>query len=133
MQAHAVKASGLLKGKFVPPGDKSISHRALMFGALADGRSSFSHFLDAADCLSTMDAFRAMGVPIEFNRSEKTVVIDGVGLRGLKEPKGELYLGNSGTSMRLLLGIFHKPDWFYIYPCHNNSPHSFYFCLVSAH
>lgn len=105
MTAHTVKASGLLKGKFVPPGDKSISHRALMFGALADGRSSFAHFLDAADCISTMDAFKAMGVPVEFNRSEKTVVLDGVGLRGLKEPKGDLYLGNSGTSMRLLLGI----------------------------
>ncbi|MBN1689152.1 MAG: 3-phosphoshikimate 1-carboxyvinyltransferase [Candidatus Omnitrophica bacterium] len=92
-------------GRFVPPGDKSISHRALMFGALAKGTSRFSHFLEADDCLRTMKAFRDMGVSIEHGPGSGNVVVHGVGLQGLKKPVQELDFGNSGTSMRLMLGI----------------------------
>ncbi len=94
-----------LKGRYRPPGDKSISHRAVMFGALASGRSVYTHFLQAEDCLHTLQAFQAMGVSADLNRSTGTLTVDGVGVRGLKPPAGELYLGNSGTSMRLMLGI----------------------------
>ena len=58
-------SSGLLKGAFRPPGDKSISHRAIMFGALSEGKSIYSHFLEAEDCLHTLESFRSMGVPIQ--------------------------------------------------------------------
>ena len=98
-------SSGLLKGAFRPPGDKSISHRAIMFGALSEGKSIYSHFLEAEDCLHTLEAFRSMGVPIQHEKGTGRVEIEGVGLRGLKTPPAELYLGNSGTSMRLILGI----------------------------
>ncbi len=94
-----------LKGHYRPPGDKSISHRAVMFGALASGRSVYTHFLQAEDCLHTLQAFQAMGVSANLDRSTGTLTVDGVGVRGLKAPAGELYLGNSGTSMRLMLGI----------------------------
>ena len=104
---HSVVLSGpaLLGGTFVPPGDKSISHRAVMFGALSHGKSSYANFLQAEDCLHTLAAFQAMGVPIRLDRKENRIEVEGVGLRGLKRPNGPLDLGNSGTSMRLLLGI----------------------------
>lgn len=95
----------MLRGTWAPPGDKSISHRALMFGALGRGESVYTHFLEAEDCLHTLEAFRAMGVPIEWEKGSGRVRIEGVGLRGLKRPAKELYLGNSGTTMRLMLGI----------------------------
>ena len=94
----------VLKGDFLPPGDKSISHRAVMFGALSEGTSFYSHFLEAEDCLHTLQAFQSLGVPIKFVSGGK-LRIEGVGMRGLKAPEKELYLGNSGTTMRLLLGI----------------------------
>ncbi len=94
-----------IKGEFVPPGDKSISHRAVMFGALAEGQSFYSHFLQAADCLSTVQAFRAMGVSIALDAALGNLTVEGVGLRGLKQPAGLLDMGNSGTTTRLLLGI----------------------------
>ena len=93
-----------LKGNFLPPGDKSISHRAIMFGALSEGVSIYSHFLEAEDCLHTLQAFQSLGVSIERGKGGK-VRIQGAGMRGLKAPHGELYLGNSGTTMRLLMGI----------------------------
>lgn len=94
-----------LKGRYRPPGDKSISHRAVMFGALSSGRSVYTHFLQAEDCLHTLQAFQAMGVSASLDKQSGTLTIDGVGIRGLKAPDKELYLGNSGTSMRLMLGI----------------------------
>lgn len=105
MTSIFLSGSGRLNGNFRPPGDKSISHRVLMFGALSEGKSSYSHFLEAEDCLHTLDAFRRMGVGIQHEKGTARVVIEGVGLHGLKNPAAELYLGNSGTSMRLLLGI----------------------------
>jgi 3-phosphoshikimate 1-carboxyvinyltransferase len=100
----SLKGPGLLKGKFTPPGDKSVSHRAIMFGSLASGTSVYTHFLEAEDCLNTLKSFQSMGVSIDWEKGKK-VTIHGVGMQGLKKPASELYLGNSGTSMRLMLGI----------------------------
>ena len=95
---------GTLQGAARVPGDKSISHRSVMLGSIAEGVTHVKGFLEAEDCLSTMNAFRAMGVEIEGpDRGEVTV--HGVGLHGLKAPQEPLYLGNSGTSMRLLSGL----------------------------
>lgn len=92
-----------IEGEYVPPGDKSISHRLVMLGALAEGKSRFTHFLDSEDCLRTIQAFQAMG--ISYHRSKGELTVHGRGLYGLAKPKSELNLGNSGTTMRLLLGI----------------------------
>lgn len=86
------------------PGDKSISHRALMLGSIAEGRTDVRGFLNGADCLATANAMRALGVNIE-HPSATEVVIEGVGLRGLQAPAGDLDLGNSGTAMRLMAGL----------------------------
>lgn len=99
-----VQPGGQLKGEARVPGDKSISHRSIMLGSLAEGTTNVTGFLEAEDCLSTMKAFQAMGVKIERTPSGG-VVIEGVGLHGLKAPEQDLYLGNSGTSMRLLSGL----------------------------
>ena len=92
-----------LRGEITVPGDKSISHRAVMLGALASGTTHITGFLMGEDCLSTIDCFRKMGVSIDV--SDKEVVVEGVGLHGLTAPKSELYTGNSGTTTRLLSGI----------------------------
>ncbi|MSR76882.1 MAG: 3-phosphoshikimate 1-carboxyvinyltransferase [Candidatus Omnitrophica bacterium] len=105
MKSLVIPPSKTLQGRLIPPGDKSISHRAVMFGALAEGNSSFSHFLEAEDCLHTMQAFQAMGVLMDYEKGKGKITIHGVGLQGLKRPSAEINLGNSGTSMRLLLGI----------------------------
>ncbi len=86
------------------PGDKSVSHRALMLGSIADGRTDVSGFLAGEDCLATLAAMRALGVEIQ-QPSETEMSIEGVGLRGLQAPSGELDLGNSGTAMRLMTGL----------------------------
>ena len=99
-----VQPGGTLRGEARVPGDKSISHRSIMLGSLAEGTTHVTGFLEAEDCLSTMKAFKAMGVQIE-GPSEGKVTIHGVGLHGLKPPTEALYLGNSGTSMRLLSGL----------------------------
>src|SRR5207248_8823460 len=91
-------------GAVTVPGDKSISHRALMFGALAVGRTEIRGLLEGEDVLATAAALRAMGA--EISRAEDgRWLVDGVGLGGLAEPEDVLDLGNSGTSARLLLGI----------------------------
>ncbi|MCM8775894.1 MAG: 3-phosphoshikimate 1-carboxyvinyltransferase [Candidatus Omnitrophica bacterium] len=105
MPSKVLNGPSCLKGIFVPPGDKSISHRAVMFGALAEGQSSFTHFLEAEDCLRTLTAFECMGVPMGLEKGTGRLTVDGVGLSGLCAPKGDLDMGNSGTSMRILLGI----------------------------
>lgn len=92
-----------LKGNITIPGDKSISHRAIMLGALADGTTTVSNFLQGADCLSTISCFQKMGVSIENNGN--MVLIKGNGLHGLKEPASLLDVGNSGTTTRLMSGI----------------------------
>ena len=92
-----------LCGEIRVPGDKSISHRAVMLGAISEGRTSVEGLLDCDDCLYTIRAFREMGVAIE--TSNGRTAIDGVGLRGLRKPKAALFAGESGTTMRILPGI----------------------------
>ncbi len=99
-----VQAGGRLGGSLRVPGDKSISHRSIMLGALATGITRVSGFLEGEDSLATLVAFRAMGVRIDGPDAGK-VTVHGVGLRGLRAPDGPLYLGNSGTSMRLMSGL----------------------------
>jgi len=93
-----------LKGEIDIPGDKSISHRSVMLGALSNGTTEINHFLDAADCNSTIKCFKKMGIEIEKIDPEK-IIIRGKGLHGLKEPEQALDVGNSGTTIRLLSGI----------------------------
>lgn len=96
------KASAL-RGEIAVPGDKSISHRAIMFGALSEGITEVSHFLKGADCLSTIDCFRRLGITIE--EKEELILVHGKGLHGLKAPDRMLDTGNSGTTTRLISGI----------------------------
>ena len=98
-----IQPCGPLRGELTVPGDKSISHRAVMLGALANGTTHITGFLMGEDCLSTIDCFRKMGVEIEITDSE--VIVEGVGLHGLCAPEETLYTGNSGTTTRLLCGI----------------------------
>lgn len=100
MKIHSVKR---LRGEIEIPGDKSISHRSVMFGALAKGTTEITHFLQGADCLSTIECFRKMGIEIE-NTSDR-ILVHGKGTHGLKTPSGILDVGNSGTTTRLLSGI----------------------------
>ena len=99
-----VDGGGRLQGRIRVPGDKSISHRSIMLGSLAEGVTEVSGFLQGEDCLATLNAFRTMGVQIE-GPADGNVTIHGVGLHGLKPPIGDLYMGNSGTSMRLMAGL----------------------------
>lgn len=98
-----LKQSAPLRGAITVPGDKSVSHRAVMLGALANGTTRITGFLMGEDCLTTIDCFRKMGVEIDVSDTEVTV--HGVGLHGLSEPEQTLYTGNSGTTTRLLCGI----------------------------
>lgn len=98
-----------LHGKLTIPGDKSISHRAVMFGALAQGTTRITHFLEGADCLSTISCFQAMGIHIQKNKDE--VLVEGKGLHGLEAPLDILDVGNSGTTTRLISGILAGQDF----------------------
>ncbi len=100
MIIHPVKK---MNGIVEVPGDKSISHRAVMFGAIAEGTTEIEGFLPGADCLSTIDCFRKLGISISISGSHVTV--EGKGLHGLSAPQGILDVGNSGTTMRLMSGI----------------------------
>ena len=104
MEKMTIKPSGPLRGSVRVPGDKSISHRAVMLGAIAEGTSRISGFLTGEDSVNTARALAAMGVEIE-GMGGTELVIHGVGLRGLKAPGCALDLGNSGTSIRLLSGL----------------------------
>lgn len=99
-----LQPGGSVIGSIRVPGDKSISHRSIMLGAIAEGITDISGFLEGEDALSTLNAFRAMGVKIE-GPHNGVVRVHGVGLRGLQAPQGSLDMGNSGTSMRLLAGL----------------------------
>ncbi|MDC9719527.1 MAG: bifunctional prephenate dehydrogenase/3-phosphoshikimate 1-carboxyvinyltransferase [Gammaproteobacteria bacterium] len=99
-----VHPGGQVKGRIRVPGDKSVSHRSIMLGALAQGTTNISGFLEGEDAMATLQAFRDMGVVIE-GPAEGKVVVHGVGLNGLKPPPGPLYVGNSGTTIRLLAGL----------------------------
>ena len=104
-----IKAASPLSGSIQIPGDKSISHRALMFGSIAQGTTRIRHFLSGADCLSTIDCFRRLQIPIELHTDpagETEVLVHGKGLRGLSAPADPLLeTGNSGTTTRILSGI----------------------------
>src|SRR5690606_42028849 len=95
---------GSVNGSIRVPGDKSISHRSIMLGSLAVGTTEVQGFLEGEDALATIQAFRDMGVVIE-GPQDGRVTVHGVGLHGLQPPPGPIYLGNSGTSMRLLAGL----------------------------
>ncbi|WP_085596786.1 MULTISPECIES: bifunctional prephenate dehydrogenase/3-phosphoshikimate 1-carboxyvinyltransferase [unclassified Pseudomonas] len=101
---------GRLSGRIRVPGDKSISHRSIMLGSLAEGTTEVEGFLEGEDALATLQAFRDMGVVIEGPHHGR-VTIHGVGLHGLKPAPGPIYLGNSGTSMRLLSGLLAAQDF----------------------
>lgn len=101
---YTVQPGGRMNGRIRVPGDKSISHRSIMLGSIAEGVTEVTGFLEGEDALATLQAFRDMGVVIE-GPERGRVRVHGVGLRGLKAPPGPLYVGNSGTSMRLLSGI----------------------------
>ncbi len=100
-----VKNITALHGEITVPGDKSISHRSVMLGALAKGTTEVTGFLQGADCLSSISCFRKMGITIENNPATNVVRITGNGLHGLKEPSTTLDVGNSGTTTRLMSGI----------------------------
>lgn len=98
-----IKRAVSLNGSVTVPGDKSISHRAVMLGALAEGTTHIKGFLPGADCISTINCFRSMGIEIQSNGD--IIEVHGKGLYGLKQPEKMLYTGNSGTTTRLLCGI----------------------------
>jgi 3-phosphoshikimate 1-carboxyvinyltransferase len=101
---YTVKPGGLIRGEVKVPGDKSISHRALMLGGIAEGETHISGFLDSADCLATLAALQKLGVRIE-RPAPGTVIVHGAGVEGLKAPSGPLDMGNAGTAMRLFMGL----------------------------
>ena len=103
MSVRTIAPTRGLKGEVTIPGDKSISHRSIMFGALAKGTTEITHFLHGADCLSTIGCFRAMGINIE--DTPDRILVHGKGLHGLSEPSSFLDVGNSGTTTRLISGI----------------------------
>lgn len=114
-----IKPAKRIVGTITVPADKSISHRAVMFGSIAEGITNVKNFLVGEDCLRTMEAFKAMGVEIKmtprlcsgFNLSGYSLRIHGKGLYGLEKPKEPIYCGNSGTTIRLLSGILAGQDF----------------------
>ena len=100
-----VSSARRIKGVISVPGDKSISHRAVMIGALAEGTTEIEGFLPSSDCLHTCQCLRQLGISIESNGQADKLIIKGQGLWGLQEPTGILNAGNSGTTMRLLTGV----------------------------
>ena len=102
---RTIKGGVNLRGKIKVPGDKSISHRALIIGSIAKGETTIEGFLHSEDPLSTADCLRKLGVNIPEIKKDEPFKISGLGLDGLKEPKEILNCGNSGTTMRLLMGL----------------------------
>ena len=104
MQFYEVQPSTSVAGTVRVPGDKSISHRTLMLGGIAEGRTEVTGFLASADCLATLDAFRAMGVGVD-RHAETSLTVHGRGLHGLSAPAKVLDMGNAGTAIRLSMGL----------------------------
>ena len=102
---RTIKGGGNLQGKIKVPGDKSISHRSLIIGSIAQGETLIEGFLDSEDPLSTADCLRKLGVNIPEIKKNEPFTVSGVGLDGFREPKEILNCGNSGTTMRLLMGL----------------------------
>lgn len=94
-----------LRGEITVPGDKALSHRAVIFNSIGQGTARITNFLPGEDCLSSIACMRRLGVQIDFDEATRTVVVQGKGLRGLKEPSDVLDCGNSGTTMRFLSGL----------------------------
>ncbi|MDI3279855.1 MAG: 3-phosphoshikimate 1-carboxyvinyltransferase [Bacillota bacterium] len=111
MKLRVKKARQGLKGIVSVPGDKSISHRAVLWGALAEGRTEIVNFLPSEDCLCTVKACQALGVPIHL-LSPSHLVVEGVGLEGLQEPSDVIDAGNSGTTLRLLTGLLAGQEFY---------------------
>ena len=109
-EARPLQSGGSLSGHVRVPGDKSISHRALLFGAIAEGQTTIEGLLPAEDPISTAACLRAMGVTISPINDRETITVQGVGLDGLQEPSEVLDCGNSGTTMRLMLGLLAGRD-----------------------
>jgi len=103
MSIRVIKPKKEIKGTYVVPGDKSISHRSIILGAIADGTTVIHNFLKGDDCMATISCFRQMGVSISF--SDDHLLVQGVGLHGLKKPEVVLETGNSGTTTRLMAGL----------------------------
>lgn len=115
MPSITVKPVNKIEGSIQIPGDKSISQRAIILSSIAEGVTRIKNFLMGDDCLRAIEAFREMGIKID-HRPETadqrpSIVIEGKGLRGLNKPKKELYLGNSGTTMRILMGLLAGQDF----------------------
>ena len=104
MKSYQVRPASRVSGHLRVPGDKSISHRTLMLGGIAEGRTEVTGFLASADCLATLEAFRSMGVVVE-RRGETSLTVHGRGLRGLQAPATVLDMGNAGTAIRLSMGL----------------------------
>jgi len=114
MKPFAVSPVSCLQGEISLPGDKSIAHRAVILSALAQGKTRIENFPTNKDCLSTVNAFKRLGVKITLIRKKdaiSTVKVSGAGLRGLKKPKGPVFIGESGTTFRLLLGVLAGQDF----------------------
>jgi 3-phosphoshikimate 1-carboxyvinyltransferase len=109
-ETFTIHPGGRLRGTIRVPGDKSISHRSVIFASIAEGESAISGFLEGEDTLATAAAFRAMGVSIQ-GPTNGNLTVSGVGLRGLRAPATDLDLGNSGTAMRLLPGVLAGQDF----------------------
>ncbi|HWR57464.1 MAG TPA: 3-phosphoshikimate 1-carboxyvinyltransferase, partial [Thermodesulfovibrionales bacterium] len=112
MDRIELKGTSCVRGEFTPPPDKSISHRAVMFSSISEGRSVVRNFLKAEDTLSTVSAFRSLGVNIEEKTDE--LIIYGRGIYGLREPADIIDCRNSGTTMRLVSGILAGNPFFSI-------------------
>lgn len=104
MKNYRVSPTSRVSGHMRVPGDKSISHRTLMLGGIADGKTEVTGFLASADCLATLEAFRAMGVQVD-RRGETSLTVHGRGLHGLQAPGTVLDMGNAGTAIRLSMGL----------------------------
>ena len=111
MKSITIKRTNSLRGEITVPGDKSISHRAIMFGAIAEGDTSIKGLLKGEDNMATLNAFRQMGVRID-EHGNGIVAIQGKGLRSLKEPEDVIDAGNSGTTIRLLTGLLSGQEFF---------------------
>ena len=111
MATRTIQPASSLRGTLQVPGDKSISHRAALFAALARGTTTIRRFLMAGDCLHTLGALRALGVPVTVQRTRSTVIVHGVGWRGLRAPARAIDCGNSGTTMRLFMGLLAGRPW----------------------
>lgn len=111
MAELVIEPSNGLTGELTPPGDKSLSHRAVMFAAIAEGKTEITGFLSGEDTLNTAKAVRMLGITVE-EKGPGVLTVHGRGLGGLAEPSGVLDLGNSGTGMRLLAGLLAGQDFF---------------------